>query len=83
MDMPNDFDQLVRVAEAVIRNIAEGAGRWSPADSARHDKIARGEAMECAGSLDVLKLAKLVSKERYNTGIQLLERVVAMLTKMI
>jgi len=83
MDMPNDFDQLVRAAEAVIRNIAEGAGRWSPADSAKHYKIARGEAMECAGSLDVLKLAKLVSNEHYNRGIQLLESEVAMLTKMI
>ena len=45
--------------------------------------IARGEAMECAGSLDVLELAKLVSTERYETGIQLLESEVAMLTKMI
>jgi hypothetical protein len=39
--------------------------------------------MECAGSLDVLKLAKLVSAESYNRGIQLLESVVAMLTKMV
>ena len=76
-------DQLVRAAEAVIRNIAEGAGRWSPADSAKHYRIARGEAMECAGSLDVLKLAKLVSADRYNRGIQLLESEVAMLTKML
>ena len=57
--------------------------RWSPADSAKHDRIARGEAMECAGSLDVLKLAKLVLADRYNRGIQLLESEVAMLTKMI
>ena len=76
-------DQLVRAAESVIRNIAEGAGRWSPADSAKHYRIARGEAMECAGSLDVLKLAKLVSAERYNRGTQLLESEVAMLTKML
>ena len=27
-------DQLVRAAESVVRNIAEGAGRWSVADSA-------------------------------------------------
>ena len=26
-------DQLVRAAESVVRNIAEGAGRWSEADS--------------------------------------------------
>ena len=76
-------DQLVRAAESVVRNIAEGAGRWSEADSAKHYKIARGEAMECAASLDVMKLRKLVSAERYATGIRLLEAVVAMLTKMI
>src|SRR3954454_19782241 len=73
-------DQLVRAAESVVRNIAEGAGRWSEADSAKHYKIARGEAMECAASLDVMKLRKLVFSERYDGGIRLLEAVVAMLT---
>ena len=76
-------DQLNRAAESVVRNIAEGAGRWSKADSAKHYKIARGEAMECAASLDVLKLRKLVAPKRYDRGIELLEEVVAMLTKMV
>ena len=76
-------DQLIRAAESVVRNIAEGAGRWSDADSSKHYKIARGETMECAASLDVLKLRKLVGVDRYDRGIQLLEGVVAMLTKML
>ena len=76
-------DQLTRAAESVVRNIAEGAGRWSEADSASRYKIARGEAMECAASLDVLRLRKLITDERYGRGIRLLEGVVAMLTKMI
>jgi four helix bundle protein len=75
-------DQLVRAAESVVRNIAEGAGRWSDADSAKHYKIARGEAMECAASLDVMRLRKLVAPQQYDRGIRLLEAVVAMLTKM-
>ena len=75
-------DQLNRSAESVVRNIAEGAGRWSPVDSAKHYKIARGEAMECAASLDVMRLRKCVSEERYLRGTQLLEAMVAMLTKM-
>ena len=70
-------------AESVVRNIAEGAGRWSEADSAKHYKIARGEAMECAASLDVMKLRRVVVPERYEYGIRLLESVVAMLTKML
>jgi four helix bundle protein len=75
-------DQLTRAAESVVRNIAEGAGRWSPADSANRYKIARGEAMECAASLDVMKLRKVITEARYERGCQLLEAVVAMLTKM-
>jgi four helix bundle protein len=76
-------DQLVRAAESVVRNIAEGAGRWSEADSSKHYKIARGEAMECAASLDVIKLRRALAPERYERGVQLLEAVVAMLTKML
>jgi four helix bundle protein len=76
-------DQLIRAAEAVPRNIAEGAGRWSRVDMSKHYKIARGEAMECAASLDVLKLRGLIAQARYVQGMGLLEAVVAMLTKMI
>jgi four helix bundle protein len=76
-------DQLTRAAESVVRNIAEGAGRWSPADCANRYKIARGEAMECAASLDVMRLRKVIAEARYKRGNELLEGVVAMLTKMI
>jgi four helix bundle protein len=76
-------DQLRRAAESVPRNIAEGAGRWSPADSAKHYRISRGEAMESAASLDVLKLGNLITTERYDRGIQLLESIVGMLTRMV
>jgi four helix bundle protein len=76
-------DQLIRAAEAVVRNIAEGAGRWSRVDMSKHYKIARGEAMECAASLDVLKIRRLIEQPRYERGVEFLEAVVAMLTKMI
>ena len=76
-------DQLIRAAESVVRNIAEGAGRWSEADSSKHYEIARGEAMECAASLDVLKLRQLIAPQKYDHGIELLEGVVSMLTKML
>jgi len=38
--------------------------------------------MECAACLDVMKLRKVVSTERYEKGQRLLESVVAMMTKM-
>ena len=52
-------------------------------DGSKHYKISRGEAMECAASLDVLKLRKLVDRPKYDRGIELLQGVVSMLTKML
>jgi four helix bundle protein len=75
--------QLTSSAESTVRNIAEGAGRWSRADMAKHYKIARGEAMESASSLDVLRVRKLAEPMKDEKGIALLESVVGMLTKMI
>jgi four helix bundle protein len=75
-------DQLVRSAESILRNIAEGAGRWTKRDGAKHYMIARGEAMEVAASLDVLKVGRIVSEEHYSRGVAFLERIVAMLTKL-
>ena len=76
-------DQLARSAESVVRNIGEGAGRWSGADSIKHYKIARGEAMECAASLDVMRVRKVLAAHHYERGLALLESVVAMLSKLI
>ena len=39
--------------------------------------------MESVASLDILKLRRLVDSQRYERGIELLEAVVSMLTKMI
>ena len=76
-------DQLRRSAQSIPQNIAEGAGRVSRADKARHYTIARGSAMESAAHLDVMQVAELIDAERYACGIALLERIVAMLTKLI
>jgi len=76
-------DQLRRSAQSIVQNIAEGAGRAGRADKARHYAIARGSAMESAGHLDVMKIEEIIEEATYVAGIELLERVVAMLTKMI
>jgi hypothetical protein len=39
--------------------------------------------MECAAHLDVMKLDELIINELYERGVELLERIVAMLTKLI
>jgi len=76
-------DQLRRSAQSVPQNIAEGAGRATRADKAKHYTIARGSAMESAAHLDVMKVEELIDGEHHARGTELLERVVAMLTKLI
>jgi four helix bundle protein len=76
-------DQLRRSAQSVPQNIAEGCGRTTRADKAKHYAIARGSAMECASHLDVMRIDEVIDAEFYARGVELLERIVAMLTKLI
>ena len=74
--------QLRTSAQSTVANIAEGAGRRTRPDAGHHYFIARGSAMESASHLDVMNAMGLVDADRYARGIELLEGVVAMLTKM-
>jgi four helix bundle protein len=75
-------DQLLRAAQSMPRNIAEGAGRRTEIDQARFYVIARGSAMEAAAALDTMKVMTLIDANRYDRGIHLLEGIVGMLTNM-
>jgi four helix bundle protein len=75
-------EQLRRAALSVPLNIAEAAGRISAADSARCYAIARGSAMECAAVVDALHVLSVVDERDYRAAVELLGRVVAMLTKL-
>lgn len=49
-------DQLIRAADSVVLNIAEGAGR-EPGDTRRHHfRIAAGSAAEVSAVLDLVEL---------------------------
>jgi four helix bundle protein len=74
--------QLRGSAQSTVANIAEGSGRRTRADAGHHYFIARGSAMESAAHLDVMKAMGVVDAERHQRGIEMLESVVAMLTKM-
>ena len=67
---------------ALNRVPAEGAGRRTTIDQARFYTHARGSAMEAAAALDTMRVMKLVDETTYARWIELLEGVVAMLTKM-
>jgi len=75
-------DQLRRAALSVPLNMAEAAGRNSRDDAARHYAIARGSAMECAAITDSLRVLKVLEEAPYEHSIELLSRIVAMLTRL-
>jgi four helix bundle protein len=76
-------DQLLRASRSIVLNIAEGAGRTGKRDRERHWAIARGSALECAAALDVLYAEQSLTGDAIAPAKVLLERVVAMLTKMV
>jgi len=79
----DDADQLRRAAKSIVRNIAEGAGRRTRPDKAKHYAIARGEAMECVGSIDALKVENTITAEDHARGLALLERLAKLLTGLV
>jgi four helix bundle protein len=75
-------DQLLRASQSVPLNIAEGNGKPTEAERRRFFEIARGLALECAAVQDVLEVCGALSKEENDDAKRLLDRIVAMLTKL-
>ena len=75
-------DQLKRAAMSSPQNIGEGAGKRTPADCQKYFDDARGSAMECGVHLDVCAACNLVDVSLVAQGKALLEREVAMLTRL-
>jgi len=75
-------NQLDRASASVALNIAEGAGRFAPADKARHYLIARGSALECAAIFDVFEARGMGSLVERRHGSEILDRIIAMLTRL-
>jgi hypothetical protein len=64
-------------------NTAEGNGRRQGKQRAKFFDDARGSAFECAACLDASVAKKLSTRERIQPGKELLERIVAMLSKLV
>lgn len=62
-------------------NIAEGAGKFAPADKAVYYTRARASATECAAVLDLCRKLNLITD--IDTHKAILERISQMLTKLI
>ncbi|HMP77470.1 MAG TPA: four helix bundle protein [Kiritimatiellia bacterium] len=73
--------QMDRASTSIPLNIAEGNGKYTPADRCRFLDIARGSALECAACLDVLVAKKRI--ESADSGKAILQRIVSMLVGLI
>ena len=76
-------NQLQRASTSVPLNSAEGAGEFSPNEKARFYRIAKRSATESAAVLDVCRKLPLVADETYQSGRDLLLRIVSMLIPLI
>ncbi len=76
-------NQLDRASTSIVLNIAEGNGKFGPADRFKYFDIARGSAVECAACLDVLVKKKKCSVDQTAKGKELLHEVVAMLVGLL
>ena len=70
--------QLVRAAESVALNLAEGRGRRD-GDQRRHYEMASGSAGELTAALRIAQLRSYITREQHDTIDADLDRVRAML----
>jgi len=75
--------QLDRASISIPLNIAEGNGKYTSADRCRFFDIARGSALECAASLDVLVVQGIKTEAEITAGKKNLNSIVSMLVGLI
>jgi four helix bundle protein len=78
----NAKDQLLRASQSIPLNIAEGNGKPTEGERRRFFEIARGSALECGAVQDVLEICGALSPAENADAEKLLDRIVAMLTKL-
>lgn len=73
---------MLRASQAIPLNIAEGNGKAADGDRRRYFEIARESALECGAIQDVLEVCGALSAEENAKAKAVLDRIVAMLTRL-
>jgi four helix bundle protein len=76
-------NQLERASTSIPLNIAEGNGKFTPADRCHYFDISRGSSLESAACLDVLHAKKAITADKVTEGKKILSPIVSMLTGLI
>jgi len=76
-------DQAMRAAQSACLNIAEANGRFSPADRRRVFAIARGEAAEAVGAVQIAAISGECAVKSAEDARRLGGRVAALLSGLI
>jgi four helix bundle protein len=76
-------DRLDKYSTGIVLNIAEGNGRFTPADHSRFLGIAHAAVVKSAATLDLAVARHLVEADNIREGRRMLERMAAMLTAMV
>ena len=74
-DIPKNisvYNQFDRATTSIPLNIAEGNGKYTPADRCRFFDIARGSALECAACLDIFFIKRIIEESHAVEGKGLL-----------
>jgi four helix bundle protein len=79
---PSLRDQLERASASVVLNAAEGAGRVSHEEKAKHYALARDSAAECAALIEELGRRGLIAAETASRARSLAARILRMVTRL-
>ncbi|HWX20808.1 MAG TPA: four helix bundle protein [Candidatus Binatia bacterium] len=77
------WSKLDRASTAIPLGLAEGNGKFTPADRCRFFDRARSSAFECAAALDILFAKNQIGEREANAGKVSLQEVVSMLVGLI
>ena len=86
VDIPKNssiHSQFDRASTSIPLNLAEGNGKYTPADRCRFFDNARGSALECAACLDVLVAKTITAPSVAFCGKGKLHEIVSMLVGLI